>query len=192
MSDISDEISGMPAASPHPTQSTGQNDTPEIAAKLSDLKEKAAEDIRQVRQAAEQQADAALDATAEKATGQKNFLAGQLSSVARALDKVGAELASDDQPTIGRYAQDLGSSAKRIADDVRNKDLGEVASIVEHFGRKQPVAFLGFAALAGFAASRFVTASAQRRPAQPSGGFGVAGNIGKRDLPTNKESTDNG
>jgi len=130
--------------------------------KLSELKDKAAEDFAQVRQAAAEQAQAAMDMTVEKAAERKNFVARQLGGVAQALEKVGSELERGDQQTLGQYTRDLGNSAKRIAEDMRNRDLGEVAAIAEDFGRKQPAAFLGLAALAGFAASRFVMASARR------------------------------
>jgi hypothetical protein len=40
-----------------------------------------------------------------------------------------------------------------------------MAGMAEEFGRKQPLAFLGVAALAGLAGSRFLTASAKRTSA---------------------------
>jgi len=56
----------------------------------------------------------------------------------------------------------MGKSVQRIAKDLEGKDLGAVATMAEDFGRKQPLAFLGAAALAGLAASRFLTATANR------------------------------
>jgi hypothetical protein len=173
MSDISEDRSGgrPGSATPYPAQQPPLSDS--STDKLSELKDKAADDFTQVRQAAENQAQAAKDMAAEKATEQKNFLARQLSSVAQALEKAGSELEHDNQQEIGKYTRDLGSSAKRIAEDIRDRDIGEVAAIAEDFGRKQPVAFLGLAALAGFAASRFVTASAQRRPSDRTDAYAM-------------------
>lgn len=132
---------------------------------------KAKEDLQQVREVAEGHAQTAMDKSAEFATEQKNFVARQLGSVASALEKVGEELGNENQ-TMGHYARDLGSSARNLADSIKDRDLGEVASLAEDFGRRQPVAFLGLAALAGFAASRFVTASTNRRTSQGSDTYG--------------------
>jgi hypothetical protein len=168
MSDISENrigsatASAPPYTSPPSSQEAAQPDLP-ASDKLSELKDKAAEDVSQIRQVAADQAQAAMDTAAETAAEQKNVIARQLSGVAQALEKVGSELERGDQRTLGQYTRDLGSSAKRIAEDIRDRDLGEVAAIAEDFGRRQPAAFLGLAALAGFAASRFVTASAQRQ-----------------------------
>lgn len=176
MSEISEMNSNLSTGDPSPAQQVfGNAQMPDTSAKLADLKDKASDDLTQLRQAAEDQANAALDATTEKVTEQKDFLAGQFSGVATAFEKAGAELERGDQKAIGRYVRELASSAKGIAENVRGRDLGEVASMAEDFGRKQPVAFLGLAALAGFAASRFVTASAQRRSPPPPGASTTAG-----------------
>lgn len=136
---------------------------------MGDLKDKAGEDIRQVREFAEDKAHKALEATTEMASDQKNMVARKLGAVAAALEKVGAELEGGDEAGIGKYARQIGGSAKQMAEDLEGKDMSEVVSIAEDFGRRQPVAFLGLAALAGFAASRFVTASADRRSFQTTG-----------------------
>nr|WP_246810490.1 hypothetical protein [Ensifer sp. ENS08] len=72
------------------------------------------------------------------------------------MEKVGSELRDSDQPGLGRYTQDLGNSIGRLARECEDRDLGEIASIAENYGRKQPLAFLGMAAIAGLAASRFL------------------------------------
>jgi hypothetical protein len=168
MSDISENRMGGASASAPPytsqpsSQQASQSDM-SGSDTLSELKDKAQEDFSQIRQAASDQTQAAMDMAAEKAADQKNVVARQLSGVAQALEKVGSEMERGEQQTLGQYTRDLGSSARRIAEDIRDRDLGEVAAIAEDFGRRQPAAFLGLAALAGFAASRFVMASAQRR-----------------------------
>ena len=49
---------------------------------------------------------------------------------------------------------------------MRNRDVDDLIAMAEDFGRRQPVAFMGAAALAGFLASRFLLASAKRRNTQ--------------------------
>ena len=53
----------------------------------------------------------------------------------------------------------------KFADKVKDKNFSEIAGVAEEFGRRQPLAFLGLAAIAGLAASRFMMAS---KPTTPS------------------------
>jgi hypothetical protein len=95
-----------------------------------------------------------------------------VSGIAAAFEKVGAELEASDQRQVGRYAREIGSSVAAVAKRIEGKDLGEIATLAENFGRRQPMAFLGIAALAGLTASRFLIASSKRsdqaRPTGPS------------------------
>lgn len=155
------DLNPSPSASPqmsNQSSSTGGTAKPG----LSDLQDRATKDLSEIKHAAKDQAQQALDKTSEMAAEQKNFIATQLGAVASALEKVGGELNQGDGKAVGRYASDLGGSAKRLAADLKDRDMREIASMAEDFGRKQPLAFLGLAALAGLAASRFVTASAER------------------------------
>lgn len=93
---------------------------------------------------------------------EKGALAHQLRGLAGAMEKVGSELCQSNQQGLGRYTQRLGRSVGRLARDCDDRDLGEIAALAEDFGRKQPLAFLGMAAMAGLAASRFLNASAKR------------------------------
>lgn len=140
---------------------------------LGDIKEKATQDFREIREAAEAQARSALDKSTEMAAEKKNLIAEQLSGVAEALQKVGSEMKNGETAMVGRYAADLGGSAKRLAEDLKNRDMGEIVSMAEDFGRRQPVAFLGLAAIAGLAASRFVMASGSRSRAAARMGEGA-------------------
>lgn len=187
MSDLSDNRypgSEPPLAGSDPGQPSGTSGSQEREAGFSDLKAKAAEDLKQVKEFSEQQAQQAMEKTAEMAAEQKNFVADQLDGLGAALEKVSSEL-EGEQRTMGRYAGDLGASVKRLAGDLKDRDLGEIAAMAENFGRRQPLAFLGLAALAGFAASRFVTASAQRTSsASASTGAASRSDVYARSMPT--------
>ncbi|MDK1377356.1 MULTISPECIES: nutrient deprivation-induced protein [unclassified Sinorhizobium] len=164
----------VPATTPqgvddaHGAQSSGI----EEGATDRNLQQAVREDLNDVRKFADEQAEQAREAASRAAEREKNVAARQLSGVAMALEKVGSELQQSDQQALGRYAQQIGTSLHGLARDIEGRDLGEVAGMAEDFGRKQPLAFLGIAAIAGLAASRFLTASAQRRPrrtvSQPS------------------------
>lgn len=130
--------------------------------KASDLRVKINDDIGAVKHAAEDVAHKAADRATEMAERQKSFAADQIGKVAMALEKVGNELQADQAGAVGDYTRQIGSSARQFADRMKNKDLGQIASYAEDFGRRQPLAFLGMAAIAGLAASRFLMASADR------------------------------
>jgi ElaB/YqjD/DUF883 family membrane-anchored ribosome-binding protein len=123
------------------------------------LRDKIGEDITSVKETAQDVAHKAADKAAEVADRQKSYAADQIGKIAGALERVGEELKSDDAGAIGGYASQLGVSAKQFADRVKDKNLSEIAGIAEDFGRRQPLAFLGLAAVAGLAASRFMMAS---------------------------------
>ncbi|CAD7051161.1 nutrient deprivation-induced protein [Pseudorhizobium endolithicum] len=137
------------------------------------LKERASEDWQAVKSMAQDELGHATGRAKEAAEGQKTYAAERLGGLATAMQKVGDELAQGDQPEVGRYAKQIGDSIQRLAGDIKGKEMGEIAAMAEDFGRRQPAAFLGIAALAGFAASRFLTASADRRQAGASPTDGV-------------------
>lgn len=134
----------------------------------ANLKDQAHEDLGALKEAVTSTATAAMGKVTDTVTDQTNFAARQVGGVATVLQKVGAELESGDQPQVGRYAKQIGESVQAIARKMEGRDLGEIAGMAEDFGRKQPIAFLGVAALAGLAASRFLTASAKRSSSQSS------------------------
>lgn len=142
---------------------------------LDAVAQKAAAEVSNLKQ----QAGAQIKDATEKAKGfaseQKDFAAGQITGVATAIDRVADELETSEQPMIARYARDLASGLNRFGDTVQNKDVDDLLGMAQSFGRSQPLAFLGAAALAGFVASRFALASAQRLQ-KTSGTGGYTGN----------------
>ncbi|WP_246763375.1 nutrient deprivation-induced protein [Rhizobium sp. 007] len=145
-----------------PSHDGGSNPPTTNQAQLGDLKEKVAEDLSAARDTIKEGAETAVVKVKEAVSEQTNFAARQVGGIASALEKVGSELESSNQPEVGRYTRQIGNSVQSFAKQMEGRDLGEVATMAEDFGRKQPLAFLGIAALAGLAASRFLTASANR------------------------------
>jgi hypothetical protein len=150
-------------------QSSALSGTIEGKATFDDLKRKAADDLGTAKDKAKDQLQAASDKVEEVASKQKNVAARYAASIGTALEKVGVEMQSGDDAQVGKYAKDLGATVKSYAKDIENRELGEVASMAEDYGRRQPLAFLGVAAIAGLAASRFLTASAHRRKTTSGG-----------------------
>jgi hypothetical protein len=146
-----------------PNHDQGQQEREKLH--LSDLKDKVEEDVSAATDAVKDTANTALDKVSETVVEQTNFMAHQVGGIATAFQKVGAELQNGDQQHVGRFAKQIGESVQAIAKNIEGRDLGEIANMAEEFGRKQPLAFLGVAALAGLAGSRFLTASAKRTSA---------------------------
>ncbi len=132
------------------------------------------------------QAKAQVAETTEKLKGlageQKDALVNQVTGVSDAIEKVATELEQSNS-TGAQYARMVADSAAKFTETVENKNVDELLGMAQDFGRKQPAAFIGAAALLGFAASRFLLASAKRAeaaaPAEPtSTGYEPQSNTG--------------
>jgi hypothetical protein len=130
----------------------------DLAAAAQELKGRAAE----IGHEAKEQAGELVGKAKGMANEQKDLLAGQLGGVSEALQNAASELEGRQQ-SGSQYVRMIADGADRLTTTLRDKDVDQILEAAQQFGRRQPVAFLGFAALLGFAASRFVTASAARR-----------------------------
>lgn len=118
---------------------------------------------------ASEQVSQLTDQARSFATEQKDLAARQFGGVVDAVARVADELQSSQNGTaVAGYAQDFAGSLRGLADTIQNKSVDDLVGIVQDFGRRQPLAFLGLAALTGFAASRFLLAS-RHRAAEPVG-----------------------
>lgn len=135
---------------------------------LDAVTRRAAEDVRELSHEAGAKVGEAKEKAKSFAADQKDLAAAQISGIASAIGKVADELNGSDQQTVGRYARDLANGVASLGRTVENRDVDDLMGLAQDFGRRQPVAFLGAAALAGFVASRFAMASAQRRDSKVS------------------------
>ncbi|SFB62349.1 hypothetical protein SAMN03159496_06000 [Rhizobium sp. NFR07] len=134
--------------------------SPDPAATTTDIKEKLSDDLRSASSFARNELSGASEKVQATANDQKNVIATKISGIASAIEKVADELEQGDNREVGKVARSLGSGIKKFTDEIQDRSLGEIAGMAEDYGRKQPLAFLGLAAIAGLAASRFLTASA--------------------------------
>lgn len=130
-------------------------------ADLTDLGEEMKQQAASLGEEALSQLDSATQQAKSMAAEQKDLLAEQLGGVSDALQKVADELDTGNESSA-RYVRLLADGAKQITSTVRDNDVDAILAIAQDFGRRQPVAFMGAAALLGFVASRFVLASATR------------------------------
>lgn len=162
--ELEDCGSQSPAA-PLQAQATQDFDAVKDKAKqdLDAVSQRAAEDVRELQHQAGAKVGEATDKAKSFAADQKDLAAGQINGVAAAIAKVADELNGSDQQAVARYARDLASGLSSMGKTIENRDVDDLMGMAQDFGRNQPVAFLGAAALAGFVASRFALASAHRR-----------------------------
>lgn len=107
----------------------------------------------------------ATEKAKEIATDQKGMIAEQVSGIAGAMERAASDLEANNG--VGaHYARLIADNAEKLSATVRDSSVDELLDMAQDFGRRQPVAFMSAAALLGFAASRFVLASAKRREDQ--------------------------
>ena len=150
--------------------------TPDIAsdanALMDEAKSAAGKVVDEAKEQVESLADRAkseLSGATEKAKSlaseHKDQLAEQVGGVADALGKAASDLEQQNGPSA-QYARMIAENAEKLSDVIRNNDVDQILGMAQDFGRRQPALFVGAAALMGFAASRFVLASAKRRDEQ--------------------------
>lgn len=128
---------------------------------MDEVRRQAAKDVNELKDQAMDQVGAVGEKAKSFANDQKDLAAGQIDGVASAMNKVADQL--EDQPAIARYTREVAGSLSRVSSNVRDRDAADLMEMAQDFGRRQPLAFLGIAALAGFAASRFAMSSSHRR-----------------------------
>lgn len=137
-----------------PESATRASDTDTARAAADDLRRDAKETVREVK-------DSAINEAQSRADAAKEGVAEEISSVSKALRHASEELrrGSPQERTFGYMAGAIAD----LADTVRDKDMGEMVDDLSDFARRNPVAFLGGAALLGFAGVRMAKASRRAR-----------------------------
>ncbi len=156
------EISPPQESASSPSVSNPASKDASARAQGHDLQRAVAEDLTAARNVLSEGRDAVSEKIREAVAHESGAAARRVSGVAEAFRRVGAELEQSGQPDVGRFASRIGTDVKGLADRMEGKDARELAGIAEDFARKQPLAFLGVAALAGLATSRFLFASTSR------------------------------
>lgn len=124
---------------------------------------KARETGEQIRHEAQRLTDEAKAQGSAMLRDQQHVFAAQIGSLAEALHQTAEHLAAQEKSGLAHYTDQAAAGLERFSHSLRDRDFNTVVSQVEDFARRQPVAFIGGAALLGFLASRFLKSSAERR-----------------------------
>lgn len=137
-----------------------------VGEQVSSTRDRVAQQVRdQAAHLAESASGAASGATERlrnAAEDQKNAGADFVSSFAGAI-RSAADAFESQSPVASDYIRRAAEGVYGVSDTLRQRDLSELLYGVQDFARRQPTAFLGIAALAGFAAVRFLKSSAPPR-----------------------------
>jgi hypothetical protein len=118
--------------------------------------EEVARDAREMAHQVKEQAYSTADR-------QKEAAAQQMGGWAQALRTAADDLRNRGQEMAAAYVGQAADGLERASGTVRARDVDELIGTIEDFARRQPVAFLGGAVVAGFGLARFMRSSADRR-----------------------------
>lgn len=104
--------------------------------------------------------------TARQMLGERQqAAAGTVGEFAGTLRRAARE--SGDNSAAGRVAASAADTLESFAESLRAKDLDSFLRDAESFARRQPLAFIGAAAVVGYFAVRFLKASDPARQENP-------------------------
>ncbi|MFO1141142.1 MAG: hypothetical protein U1E59_01930 [Amaricoccus sp.] len=118
----------------------------------------AQERLGDLKDAALSSLDEAKSAAVDKVEETKGHAAGKIARTADGLEAAAAEM--EGSPLQQDLLREAAAGLKQIAHAVEGKSIGAMAGELSEFGRRNPMAYLGSAALVGFALARFARASA--------------------------------
>jgi ElaB/YqjD/DUF883 family membrane-anchored ribosome-binding protein len=153
----------------------------EIKDKASDLASASADTIKSQ---ASGLMDAAKDVTAQATDKLKDSVserreagADYVNSLADTMRRAAREF-DTDIPIAGTYMRKAAAQVTNVSDSIRTGEFNDVVRNAQDFARRQPTAFLGLAALAGFAVVRFLKSSSDnsRTPSSDMSGPSSATN----------------
>lgn len=123
-----------------------------------ELKKQAANKATKLKYSTKDVANVAASQASQVADDAKDVAAGQISGVASALREAASGLTkgSAAERTLGQIANGFADASESLHD----RDFGELISAASDVAKRNPVLFIGGAVLLGFAASRFLKASA--------------------------------
>ncbi len=149
-------------------QSTGAGDR--AGAQQAGERTKEQQAGERAKEAVNQGADRARDAMGQASgrlreqVDQRSTQAGErVQSTAGDLRSVGGELRKQGKDTPAKLAENAAQRVERVGTYMRDSDADRLLGDIENFGRRQPLAVLAGGLVVGFALSRFLKASSERR-----------------------------
>lgn len=127
------------------------------------LEHEAVDKAKELKHEAFAAADDAKEQVRSVADRQKQAAAGQVSGFAQALKEASGDLENRGQAFAARYVEQAADGLERVSTALEQRDFDDLLGGVGDFARRQPIAFLGGAVLAGLGLARVMKSSAERR-----------------------------
>jgi hypothetical protein len=147
-SSVSSGVAQVAAATRQAADEMKQQQTGNLAENTKDL--------------ASQAGDKILQTVEEQKAAGADFVSGMAGSMRRAANEF------RDLPQAAQYIRLAADQIEGVSDAFKRRDLSQLVSDVQDFARRQPTAFVGAAALAGFAVMRFLKTSTANASASAS------------------------
>jgi hypothetical protein len=134
----------------------------EIKDKASDFAETSSEKLKEQASGfgdmAKDVASQASDKLKDRMSETKGAGAEYVGNLAETIRRAAREF-DNDLPIAGKYIRKAAAQVENVSDSLRTGDFNDLLENAQTFARRQPTAFLGIAALAGFAVVRFLKSS---------------------------------
>jgi hypothetical protein len=118
-------------------------------------------------------AEHARSAASEKIEEQKKAASRSIDSFAQAVRRASDELQDQDQTAAAQLIQQAAGGLESLSRTLSNQSLGDMINTVRDFGRRNPVALAGGAALLGLALGRVARTAADGSGAGNGHGQGL-------------------
>jgi hypothetical protein len=153
------------------TDEHDQETAPELGATIEEAKAAAGAAASELAAEGRAALAEAGDLAAGKTAEMKGAAADEIARTAKGLEAAAAEL--EGSPLQQDLLHEAAEGLKQISQAIEGKSIGTIIEDLSDFGRRNPLAYLGGAALAGFALARFARASTADPKAAEEGPDGV-------------------
>jgi len=142
--------------------------TPTTNGPASTTQDKAQEAAGQAKEKAQQAAGEARGRLREQVDQRSTQAGQQVSSSAGDARQIAQQLREQGKEQPAKLAEQAADRAERLGGYLENSDADRILGDIEDFGRRQPMAVMFGGLALGFAASRFLKASSERRQSSGS------------------------
>ena len=107
--------------------------------------------------------DKARQRATAQLTEQKNKAVDGIGSVTQAVRQSTQQLRDQQHETLAQYVERAANQIDTLAQQLRNKDVGDLFNDAQRLARRQPALFIGSAFALGLIAARFLKSSSRRQ-----------------------------